>query len=68
VTWLGIWPLVSLALWLLAPYLSVLPFLLRTATLSALIVLIMTYVVMPQLTKLAEPLLRTDAEREDLSS
>ena len=68
VTWLGIWPLVSLALWLLAPYLLVLPFLLRTATLSALIVLIMTYVVMPQLTKLAEPLLRADAEREDLSS
>src|SRR6266568_6513560 len=68
VTWLGIWPLVSLTLWLLAPYLLALPFLLRTATLSALIVLIMTYVVMPQLTKLAEPLLRTDAEREDLSS
>jgi uncharacterized protein len=68
VTWLGIWPLVSLALWLLTPYLLVLPFLLRTAALSALIVLIMTYVVMPQLTKLAEPLLRADAEREDLSS
>lgn len=68
VTWLGICPLVSLALWLLAPYLLVLPFLLRTATLSALIVLIMTYVVMPQLTKLAEPLLRADAGREDLSS
>jgi len=68
VTWLGIWPLVSLALWLLAPFLLALPFLLRTAALSALIVLIMTYVVMPQLTKLAEPLLRADAEREDLSA
>lgn len=68
VTWLGIWPLVSLALWLLAPHLVVLPFLLRTATLSALIVLTMTYVVMPQLAKLAAPWLRTDAGREDLSS
>lgn len=68
VTWLGIWPLVSLALWLLTPYLSLLPFLFRTATLSALIVLIMTYVVMPQLTRLAEPLLRAAAAREDLSS
>lgn len=68
VTWLGIWPLVSLALWLLTPYLSMLPFLFRTATLSALIVLIMTYVVMPQLTKLAEPLLRVEEEREDLSA
>jgi hypothetical protein len=27
----------------------------------------MTYVVMPQLTKLAEPLLRAEAGREDLS-
>lgn len=68
VTWLGIWPLASLALWLLAPYVLALPFLLRTAALSALIALVMTYVVMPQLTKLAEPLLRADGEREDLSS
>jgi len=68
VTWLGIWPLVSLALWLLAPYLVILPFLLRTATLSALLVLAMTYVVMPQLAKLAAHWLRTDAAREDASS
>jgi antibiotic biosynthesis monooxygenase (ABM) superfamily enzyme len=68
VTWLGIWPLVSLALWLVAPYLAVLPFLLRTGTLSALLVLIMTYVVMPQLAKLAEPWLRANAGRKDMSS
>jgi antibiotic biosynthesis monooxygenase (ABM) superfamily enzyme len=68
VTWLGIWPLVSLALWLLAPFLVALPFLLRTGTLSALIVLTMTYLVMPQLAKLAEPWLRTDAGREGASS
>ena len=68
VTWLGIWPVVSLALWLVAPYLVVLPFALRTGTLSALVVLTMTYVVMPQLAKLAEPWLRPDAGRKDVSS
>jgi antibiotic biosynthesis monooxygenase (ABM) superfamily enzyme len=67
VTWLGIWPLVSLALWLAAPYLLVFPFILRTGTLSALLVLTMTYVVMPRLAKLAEPWLRHDAGLEDLS-
>jgi antibiotic biosynthesis monooxygenase (ABM) superfamily enzyme len=60
VTWLGIWPLVSLALWLVAPYLVVLPFVLRTGALSALLVLTMTYLVMPQLAKLADPWLRAD--------
>jgi len=45
----------------------VLPFLLRTGTLSALIILTMTYVVMPQLAKLAEPWLRADAGLEDVS-
>jgi antibiotic biosynthesis monooxygenase (ABM) superfamily enzyme len=68
VTWLGIWPIVSVALWLVAPYLVVLPFVLRTGTLSALVVLTMTYVVMPQLAKLAEPWLRPDSGREDASS
>lgn len=45
-TWLAIWPLVSLALRFLAPHLGTLPFLLRTATVTALLVLAMTYVVM----------------------
>jgi antibiotic biosynthesis monooxygenase (ABM) superfamily enzyme len=53
-TWLGIWPLVSLALWLLAPHLAGLPFLVQTALNSALLVLAMTYVVMPWLARLAE--------------
>jgi uncharacterized protein len=67
-TWLGIWPLVSLALLLVAPYLVMLPFLLQTATLCALLVLAMTYVVMPRLARLAAPWLRTDVGREDLPS
>jgi len=54
-TWLGIWPLVSLSLWLVAPHLARLPFLLRTALNSALLVLAMTYLMMPWLVRLAEP-------------
>ena len=59
ITWLGIWPLVSLALWFLGPYLAKLPFVLRTGVLSASLVLTMTYLVMPRLVKLAGPWLRS---------
>ncbi len=52
-TWIGIWPLVSLALWLLAPMLAAYPFLLRTAVTSAVLVSTMTYLVMPQLARVA---------------
>jgi antibiotic biosynthesis monooxygenase (ABM) superfamily enzyme len=47
VTWLGIWPLVSVALWLVAPRLGTFPFLVRTALIAALVVAAMTYLVMP---------------------
>lgn len=52
VTWLGIFPTVSLVLWLVAPLLQALPFLLRTAVLTALIVVTMTWLVMPRLVRL----------------
>lgn len=51
VTWLGIFPTVSLVLWFIAPLLQGVPFLLRTGLLTALIVVTMTWVVMPRLTK-----------------
>jgi antibiotic biosynthesis monooxygenase (ABM) superfamily enzyme len=57
-TWLGIWPLVSLSLWLVAPHLAGLPFLLQTALNSALLVLAMTYGVMPWLARVARPWLK----------
>lgn len=57
VTWLGIFPTVSLVLWLLGPTLAPLPFLLRTAILTGLIVLTMTYLVMPRLVRLMQPFL-----------
>jgi uncharacterized protein len=53
-TWIGIWPLVSLTLWLIAPLYADLPFLLRTALTSTLLVGAMTYLVMPFLARKAE--------------
>lgn len=50
-TWLGIFPTVALYLWFVAPWLAPLPFLLRTAILTALVVPTMTYLVMPRLTR-----------------
>ncbi|MDX9716380.1 MAG: antibiotic biosynthesis monooxygenase [Thauera sp.] len=52
VTWLGIFPTVSLVLWLIAPLLADWPFLLRNSVLTALIVATMTWVVMPRLSRL----------------
>ena len=53
VTWLGIWPLASLVLWLIAPIWQdlVLPFLVSTAINVAIIVLGMVFLVSPVLTK-----------------
>ncbi len=47
-TRLGIWLLVSLALWVIAPPLGGLPFLARTAAITGMTVLAMTYFVMPR--------------------
>lgn len=52
VTWLGIFPTVSFFLWFVAPWLQPLPFAPRTAVLTALIVVTMTWGVMPRLTRL----------------
>jgi uncharacterized protein len=52
-TWI-IWPLVSITLWLVAPLYGNLPFLLRTAITSALLVCAMTYFVMPLLARRGE--------------
>ena len=57
-TLIGIWPLVSVVLWLLAPHLTALPFLLRTAVNSTVLVIAMTYWVMPWLVRLADRWLR----------
>jgi antibiotic biosynthesis monooxygenase (ABM) superfamily enzyme len=54
-TWLGIFPTVSLLLHVVAPLLSALPFLVRTAVITALAVLMMTWLVMPHLVRLFKP-------------
>jgi len=54
-TWIGIWPLVSVTSALVAPLYAKLPFLLRTALTSVLLVCVMTYLVMPLLARKAEP-------------
>lgn len=51
VSWLGIFPLVALLLSLLAPLLQDLPFLPRVGVLTALVAILMSYVVMPRLTR-----------------
>lgn len=59
VTWLGIWPLASFFIYFLAPVWQGLgfPFLLVTAVNVVLIVMCMTYLVAPVLTKLMKPFL-----------
>lgn len=57
-TLIGIWPLVSVVLCLLAQHLTGLPFFLRTAVNSTVLVIAMTYWVMPWLVRLADRWLR----------
>lgn len=52
ITWLGIFPTVSLLLAFVAPQLASLPFLLRTGIVTGLVVILMTWVIMPRLTPL----------------
>ena len=60
---LGIFPTVSFFLWFVLPYLQNLPFLPRTAILTALIVMTMTWVVMPRLTRLLRGFLNPQLEK-----
>jgi antibiotic biosynthesis monooxygenase (ABM) superfamily enzyme len=52
VTWLAVFPLITLILTLFGPLLGLLPMLLRTLVLTAVMVSLMTYVIMPRLTRL----------------
>jgi hypothetical protein len=49
ITWLGIWPTASFFLYFLSPYIEPLPYLLRTAIVTGLVVIAMTYLLMPRL-------------------
>lgn len=65
VTWMGIWPLASLFIWFLSPRLAALglPFLAITFVNTILIVVCMTYLVMPRLTRLMRPWLQGGSRR-----
>ena len=49
ITWLGIWPTASVFLYFLTPYMESLPYLLRTAIVTGLVVITRTYLLMPRL-------------------
>ena len=51
VSWLGIFPTVAVCLGLIAPHLGSWPFLIRTAVITALVAILMSYVVMPRLSR-----------------
>ena len=52
VTWLAVFPLITAIFVVFRPVLSQLPFLLRTLVLTLVMVTLMTYVVMPRMTRL----------------
>lgn len=66
VTWLGIFPTVSLVMWVLTPRWQALglPFLLTVAINTVIIVALMTWVVMPRLTRWLRGFLRPGPARE----
>lgn len=52
VTWIGVFLCASVLGYFLSPYLTVLPYLLRQAIMTGLVVILLAYVVMPRLTRL----------------
>ena len=56
-TWVAIWPLITVLLTLGEPLLAPLPLPLRTLLLTGVLVPLMSFVVMPRLTRLADALL-----------
>ena len=62
VTWLAVFPLITAILLLFGPLLSLLPMLLRTLVLTGVMVTLMTYIVMPRMTRLFSFWLYPDRE------
>ncbi|OKI17468.1 hypothetical protein A6A08_25915 [Nocardiopsis sp. TSRI0078] len=63
VSWLAVYPLVTLLLWLLGPVVSALPLPAVTLLLTLVLVILQTYVVMPFMTRVFEPWLMSGADR-----
>ena len=63
VTWLAVFPTITAIFLLLSPILTALPLLLRTLLLTLIMVSLMTYVVMPRMTRLFSFWLYPDRQR-----
>ncbi len=63
VTWIAVFPIITTIFVILNPILSVLPLLLRTLLLTLIMVSLMTYVVMPRMTRLFSFWLYPDRKR-----
>jgi uncharacterized protein len=63
VTWLAVFPLITAIFVVFRPVLSQLPFLLRTLVLTLVMVTLMTYVIMPRVTRLFSFWLYPDRDR-----
>ncbi|MEM7760352.1 MAG: hypothetical protein AAF298_19815 [Cyanobacteria bacterium P01_A01_bin.40] len=57
-TWLAIYPLITVILYFFGKYLGLLPLTIRTLVLTGILVYLMTYWVMPMLIKLFRPWLK----------
>ncbi|WP_053617101.1 hypothetical protein [Nocardiopsis sp. NRRL B-16309] len=55
VSWLSVYPIITLLLWLLGPVVSELPVPIVTLILTVVLVTLQTYVVMPFMTRLFRP-------------
>ncbi len=60
VTWAGAWAMITLILWLLGPVTATWPLPLRTLVISVLMVLALTWVVIPNLTRVFAAWLTSD--------
>ena len=66
-TWAGAWTMITLILWALGPAMAPLPLPLRTLAISVLMVLALTWVVIPNLTRLFAGWLNAPPDRVHLA-
>lgn len=52
VSWLALYPIVTLIFWIFGPWLAQIPLVLRTAMVTIAVILLLTYVAMPRMTRL----------------
>ncbi|MFE3456601.1 hypothetical protein ACFXKD_03580 [Nocardiopsis aegyptia] len=68
VSWLAVYPIITLLLWLLGPVVSELPVPVVTLILTVVLVILQTYVVMPFMTRLFRPWLMAGQSQAEPTS